>query len=267
MTCWATHAAIWQCMSLLISMQLPDKSMAYCQMWQNASNAEQSQVWSHQGIALSLCRVIACTNYRYELHASLPRIVKHAILLDGINGGIGSSTAYDAATICASLQPESCVAQKIHAVQQQAQGIPALPTAALYRLSLTMLMHLHAKRKINFRHTASHQMHIPHSQQRPFVKEAGLQCALTIGMPSAMPLSCTNEACFAGQVMSSQLSHSVVLTKDPVGRPWYISGLAAMPAKGNPLAMPLANSMMSGAAPLKCSCAHHLPVLPTPDCT
>lgn len=44
-------------------------------------------------------------------------------------------------------------------------------------------------------------------------------------------------------------------------------GLAAMPAKGKPLAMPLAKSMMSGTTPLKCSCAHHLPVLPTPDCT
>ena len=56
-------------------------------------------------------------------------------------------------------------------------------------------------------------------------------------------------------------------TREPVGRPSYISGLAAMPAKGNPLAMPLAKSMMSGTTPLKCSCAHHLPVLATPDCT
>jgi len=56
-------------------------------------------------------------------------------------------------------------------------------------------------------------------------------------------------------------------TSDPVGRPWYISGFAAMPAKGKPLAMPLAKSMMSGTTPLKCWCAHHLPVLATPDCT
>ncbi len=70
-----------------------------------------------------------------------------------------------------------------------------------------------------------------------------------------------------GAAVPSEQEGDAKPTSDPVGRPWYISGFAAMPAKGKPLAMPLAKSMMSGTTPLKCWCAHHLPVLATPDCT
>ena len=39
-----------------------------------------------------------------KLHAPVPCIVKHAIFLYGINGGVGCCTAQNAATICATLQ-------------------------------------------------------------------------------------------------------------------------------------------------------------------
>ena len=58
-----------------------------------------------------------------------------------------------------------------------------------------------------------------------------------------------------------------MLTSMPAVKFSYISPVAATPAMGKPLAMPLANSSMSGRHSAKCSWPHHLPVRPTPDWT
>lgn len=44
------------------------------------------------------------SHYLDELHASLLGVLKHAILLYGINGGIGCSTPNDAASISTTLR-------------------------------------------------------------------------------------------------------------------------------------------------------------------
>mmetsp|Transcript_1386 Transcript_1386/g.2857 ORF Transcript_1386/g.2857 Transcript_1386/m.2857 type:complete len:211 (-) Transcript_1386:745-1377(-) len=100
---------------------------------------------------------------------------------------------------------------------------------------------------------------------------ASLTSAFIICDPLALALAIIFSSMMASSVPTAAAHPRALPPYVPPIMPGVIlenmSSLAAKPAKGNPLAIPFANIIMSGCTFVRVWCPHHSPVRATPDCT